>query len=88
MMDAQQGMDVQNQREKYAEETKDMSRSELNKYNQQVLKEARKRLAEKYGDTYDEKRERQGLKGCCDDAGESAVRPKKPFHRETPCDIP
>lgn len=47
-------MDVQNQREKYAEETKDMSRSELNKYNQQVLKEARKRLAEKYGDTYDE----------------------------------
>ena len=29
-------------------------RSELNKYNQQVLKEARKRLAEKYGDTYDE----------------------------------
>lgn len=54
MMDAQQGMDVQNQREKYAEETKDMSRSELNKYNQQVLKEARKRLAEKYGDTYDE----------------------------------
>ena len=54
MMDAQQGTDVQNQREKYAEETKDMSRSELNKYNQQVLKEARKRLAEKYGDTYDE----------------------------------
>ena len=54
MMDVQQGNDVMNQREKYAEETKDMSRSELNKYNQQVLKDARKRMAEKYGETYDE----------------------------------
>ena len=54
MMDVQQGNDVMNQREKYAEETKDMSRSELNNYNQQVLKDARKRMAEKYGETYDE----------------------------------
>ena len=54
MMDVQQGNDVMNQREKYVEETKDMSRSELNKYNQQVLKDARKRMAEKYGETYDE----------------------------------
>ena len=54
MMDVQQDAEVQAKREKYAEETKDMSRSELNKYNQQVLKDARKRLAEKYGDTYDE----------------------------------
>ncbi|MDY4018351.1 MAG: YidC/Oxa1 family membrane protein insertase [Ruminococcus callidus] len=54
MMDVQQGNDIMNQREKYIEETKDMSRSELNKYNQQVLKDARKRMAEKYGETYDE----------------------------------
>ena len=29
MMDVQQGNDVMNQREKYVEETKDLSRSEL-----------------------------------------------------------
>ena len=60
MMDVQQGNDVMNQREKYVEETKDMSRSELNKYNQQVLKDARKRMAEKYGETYDESDSTEG----------------------------
>lgn len=38
---------------RYEEETKNMSRSELSKYNQQVLKDARKRMAEKYGESYD-----------------------------------
>lgn len=60
MMDVQQGNDVMNQREKYVEETNDMSRSELNKYNQQVLKDARKRMAEKYGETYDESDSTEG----------------------------
>lgn len=45
--------EAQQKRQRYAEETKDMSRSELNKYNQQVIKDARKRMAEKYGDTYE-----------------------------------
>ncbi|MCD7891007.1 MAG: YidC/Oxa1 family membrane protein insertase [Ruminococcus sp.] len=31
-----------------------ISRSEMNKYNRDVIKEARKRMAEKYGDVYDE----------------------------------
>lgn len=54
MLDQQQGLsEGQQKRERYAEETKDMSRSELSKYNQQVLKDARQRMAEKYGDTYE-----------------------------------
>ncbi|MGN1403571.1 MAG: YidC/Oxa1 family membrane protein insertase [Ruminococcus sp.] len=54
MLDQQQGLsEGQQKRERYAEETKDMSRSELSKYNQQVLKEARQRMAEKYGETYE-----------------------------------
>lgn len=54
MLDQQQGLsEGQQKRERYAEETKDMSRSELSKYNQQVLKDARKRMAEKYGETYE-----------------------------------
>lgn len=54
MMEQQQGMsEGQQNRERYAEETKDMSRSELSKYNQQVLKDARKRMAEKYNETYE-----------------------------------
>ena len=54
MLDQQQGLsEGQQKRERYAEETKDMSRSELSKYNQQVLKDARQRMAEKYGETYE-----------------------------------
>lgn len=54
MLDQQQGLsEGQQKRERYVEETKDMSRSELSKYNQQVLKDARKRMAEKYGETYE-----------------------------------
>ena len=30
------------------------SRSEMNKYNRDKIKEARKRMAEKYGDVYDD----------------------------------
>lgn len=44
---------AQQQRQRYAEETEGMSRTELNKYNQQVIKDARRRMAEKYGDTYE-----------------------------------
>ena len=38
----------------YNEETANMSKSERNKYDRELLKEARKRMAEKYGDEYDE----------------------------------
>lgn len=63
MMDQQQGLtEAQQQREKYAEESKDMSRSELSKYNQQVLKEARRRAAEKYGDAYDDDSDKENEK--------------------------
>ena len=31
-----------------------ISRSEMNKYNREKIKEARRRMAEKYGDIYDE----------------------------------
>jgi YidC/Oxa1 family membrane protein insertase len=55
MMEAQSGpSEGQKKHAKYEEDTKDMSRSEVSKYNQQVLKEARARMAEKYGDTYEE----------------------------------
>lgn len=42
---------VNSKRERYDEDTKDMSKQELSAYNRQILNEARKRMAEKYGDT-------------------------------------
>ncbi len=54
MMEQQQGLsEGQQKRQRYEEDTKDMSRSELSKYNQQVLKDARRRMAEKYGEAYE-----------------------------------
>lgn len=60
MMGAQQMSEGQLKHERYAQETKDMSKTELSKYNQQVLKDARKRMAEKYGESYTEEDEPQG----------------------------
>ena len=54
MMGAQELSEGQQKRARYEEDTKDMSRNELSKYNQQVLKDARKHMAEKYGESYDE----------------------------------
>ena len=51
MMEQTQGMtDAQKAREERIEASKNMSKSELPKYQQQTLKEARQRMAEKYGD--------------------------------------
>ena len=36
----------------YMAATENMSKSEKNKYNRELLKEARKRMAEKYGEEY------------------------------------
>lgn len=53
MMEAQS--EAMKQREDYAEKSKDMSRSELSEHNRNTLREARKRMAEKYGDDYEDK---------------------------------
>ena len=53
MMEAQS--EAMKQREDYAEKSKDMSRSELSEHNLNTLREARKRMAEKYGDDYEDK---------------------------------
>ena len=37
-------------RARYSDETEGLSRSELNAYNRELLKEARRKMAEKYGD--------------------------------------
>ncbi|HHX56587.1 MAG TPA: hypothetical protein GX710_01060, partial [Clostridiales bacterium] len=37
-------------RANYSDETEGLSRSELNAYNRELLKDARKKMAEKYGD--------------------------------------
>lgn len=51
MMDMQNGpTEAQQKRAQYAKDTENLSRSELTKYNNQVLQEARQRYAEKYGD--------------------------------------
>lgn len=58
MMDKQAQMNKQaNEAEKagranYNKETENMSKSERNKYNRELIKEARKRMAEKYGEEY------------------------------------
>lgn len=43
--------EAQAQHNRYAEETEGMSRSQLTAYNRELLADARKRMAEKYGDT-------------------------------------
>lgn len=50
----QTATDAQKKREENAEKAKNMSRSELSKFQNQQLKDARARMTEKYGDTYDE----------------------------------
>lgn len=47
----QQGMSV---RKDYSKETEGMSRKEMQEYNRKLINEARKRMAEKYGDDYTE----------------------------------
>ena len=51
MMEQQAELDRQNGSSANGEK---LSRSEVNKINRDKLKEARKRMAEKYGDQYDE----------------------------------
>lgn len=49
----QQAIDAKKSgREDYNEATEKMSKSERNKYNRELIKEARKRMAEKYGEEY------------------------------------
>ena len=50
----QQGTAGQQMHERYEEETKDMSRAERTKYDKKVLDDARRRMAEKYGESYDD----------------------------------
>lgn len=50
----QQGTVGQQMHERYEEETKDMSRAERTKYDKKVLDDARRRMAEKYGESYDD----------------------------------
>ena len=60
MMDQQAEMLKQQEQAKkggradYNAETEGMSKSERNKYNRELINEARKRMAEKYGDEYRE----------------------------------
>ena len=41
-------------RENYSEATENMSKKDRSKYDRELIKEARKRMAEKYGEEYDE----------------------------------
>lgn len=50
----QQEQDKKGGRADYNAETEGMSKSERNKYNRELINEARKRMAEKYGDEYRE----------------------------------
>jgi YidC/Oxa1 family membrane protein insertase len=56
MLDQQQAaLEQQNKQQAlYKENGEKMSRSEANAHNRQLLNEARKRMAEKYGDDYNE----------------------------------
>jgi YidC/Oxa1 family membrane protein insertase len=67
MMDQQAAMLAQQEqaqkagRHDYSGETEGMSRSEKQTYNRQLINEARKRMAEKYGDEYNEENDSQDL---------------------------
>lgn len=52
MLDQQAALNNNSGREDYNKATENMSKSEKNKYNREILNEARKRMAEKYGDEY------------------------------------
>ena len=54
MMEQQAALDEQNSGSSSSGKAKGISRSEQNKQNRDKLKEARKRMAEKYGDSYDD----------------------------------
>lgn len=54
MMEQQAALDQQNSGSSASGKAKGISRSEQNKQNRDKLKEARRRMAEKYGDSYDD----------------------------------
>ena len=56
MMEQQQEVleEQRKQQARYKDNGEKMSRSEANAYNRQLINDARKRMAEKYGDEYDE----------------------------------
>ena len=54
MMEQQAALDQQNSSSSSSGKSKGVSRSEQNKQNRDKLKEARRRMAEKYGDSYDD----------------------------------
>ena len=54
MMEQQAALDQQNRGSSASGKAKGISRSEQNKQNRDKLKEARRRMAEKYGDSYDD----------------------------------
>ena len=54
---SQAAAEQQNNASKYKANGEKYSRSELNKRQRELINEARKRMAEKYGDTYDENNE-------------------------------
>ncbi len=53
---------AQKDREERIENAKNMSKSELSRYNQDTLREARRRMAEKYGDVVSDSNEDEGNK--------------------------
>ena len=55
----QQEQAVKGGRADYNADTQGMSKSERNKYNRELINEARKRMAEKYGDEYSEDEEKE-----------------------------
>ena len=54
MMEQQAALDQQNGGSSASGKSKGISRSEQSKQNRDKLKEARRRMAEKYGDSYDD----------------------------------
>jgi YidC/Oxa1 family membrane protein insertase len=54
MLEQQQAMEQQNSGTSVKADGSKMSRSEQNKFNNDVVQQARKRMAEKYGDEYDD----------------------------------
>ena len=57
MMEQSANLDQQGTSARVDQDGNKVSRSEMNKKNSDALKEARKRLAEKYGDSYDDENE-------------------------------
>ena len=57
MLEQQQALEQQQNGGRPVGENGKISRSEMNKYNRDRINEARKRMAEKYGDVYDDNNE-------------------------------